>query len=603
MTLPVLPQSIDLLPPSLPGLVLASAAGAGAFRVDGQRVRVAGAQRSASLTLEVDGRVVVGALDPGLGAAVNVIACPGLVRRELAGTAGIRLETILAAPTLPLIVLQWGAPDSGGPTEVSFEVPGAPAEVEVDAAGSTVQAALAAEHVVAVGFVRPAGASDGLRFDLAATPSGGTRVRASGFTGEPLTCVVASGTHAEVRAACAASAHLDGHARRAAASPVPDGLRVETGVAEIDDGLAWAIARVHAAVNRIPDTNLGPEHRLLAGLAASAANDIDGMARLLERGRSPWDTIHGLLAAGNALTTGRSGPAARTARAWNERDAAAPEDPLGVSRLAHLRLADALRHGAPDALVAALRQRATPPERATATALPMAGASSAEVARGTSLPMAGQPAPAAAAWGPWLNSVLAGNPEGRVPASSHTDVESIRSACRAFRTDPDDAWASWRRVLASGITDGRLASWGAQRDVTAENSADGADVLAAELVLTFAHGLLGYAPDAPVGRIRLAPRLPVHVTSFTVTGLGLGDASLTLSYERIGAVHRFTIDPSFAAVPPLAVFEPEIPGTARSVRVDDAPAELDPRASENRTIVPVQIPIDGPRTIEIETGA
>lgn len=123
----------------------------------------------------------------------------------------------------------------------------------------------------------------------------------------------------------------------------------------------------------------------------------------------------------------------------------------------------------------------------------------------------------------------------------------------------------------------------------------------AELILCLVHGLLGYAPDAPAGRLRLAPRFPAHLTGFTVRGLALGDAKFTMAYERSDSTHRYTVEPTLAAVPPLMVFEPAIPGTVSEVRVDGVRAELDVKRLGDRTITPLQIAIDSARSIEIDT--
>jgi hypothetical protein len=105
-----------------------------------------------------------------------------------------------------------------------------------------------------------------------------------------------------------------------------------------------------------------------------------------------------------------------------------------------------------------------------------------------------------------------------------------------------------------------------------------------------------------VGRIRLAPRLPAHLRAFRVDGVGIGDARLSLEYTRDGSAHLWRVEPSVAPVPPLLVFEPRVGGPVASVRVDGAPAELEVRRSGAASVVPVQLPVDGPRTVEIVTG-
>jgi len=529
------------------------------------------------------------------GAAVNVVLHPGLARRELAGPRGTCLETIVTAPSLPFVAVQWSAAGPGSPTEITFEIPGEVTQLEADAEAGIVRGVGHGSRSLVVGLVGDSGPGQ-IQIDDGKT--GYASVRWAELSGSPLTLVVAAGSPAEVRAALAASAHLQGHAHRAAHSPVQDGLTLSTGVEEIDDGVAWAIARVHAAANLAardltavdPTARVHePVHRLLVGLAAIAANDVEGTEGLLRAGEGIGDTVHGLVAAASALATGRSGPASRIARAWLDADGLPADGALRLTDTALGRLADALRHGAPDTLIAELR-------RSMGRGKPAASAAGR-------LPMVGRASGDPAGWGPWISSVLSGEPGGYVPVSAPADVMVARRACADFAHDPDAAWAAWRHLLASGMRGGRLAEW--DLDSAVPDSADGVeafDGVPPEIVLALVHGLLGYSPDAPVGRVRLAPRLPSHLTSFTVTGLGVGDTSLKLEYERTAGMHRFTLDPVLAAVPPLAVFEPAVEGSVLGVRVDGSSAELDTRPAGVRTVVPIQIPVDAPRTIEIEVA-
>ena len=124
MTRPALPASIGLLPASPSGLLLATPAGTGSFRIHGRRARVRGIQLEARVDIELDGRPCVKGLQAVRGAAVNVLLHPGLARRELAGPRGTCLETIVTAPSLPFVAVQWSAAGPGAPTEVTFEIPG-----------------------------------------------------------------------------------------------------------------------------------------------------------------------------------------------------------------------------------------------------------------------------------------------------------------------------------------------------------------------------------------------------------------------------------------------------------------------------------------------
>ena len=71
---------------------------------------------------------------------------------------------------------------------------------------------------------------------------------------------------------------------------------------------------------------------------------------------------------------------------------------------------------------------------------------------------------------------------------------------------------------------------------------------------------------------------------------------------RESGSHRYVLSPEIGAVPPLVVFAPRLPGNVRSVTVDGSPADLDVREEEgDASTVPIQLPVDGIRTIEIST--
>jgi hypothetical protein len=197
-------------------------------------------------------------------------------------------------------------------------------------------------------------------------------------------------------------------------------------------------------------------------------------------------------------------------------------------------------------------------------------------------------------WPSWLDRLVAGQPSGPAPTSHRPAVEALRRATAAFRTDPEVAWLEWRNALGGGLVEGPAgpATW----------DDDARDPLTAELLLGLVHGLLGIAPDAPSGRLRIAPRMPRHLTRFEVHGVTLGDASMALRYTRAGATRTFELEPELAAVPPLIVLEPSVPGPVSEVRIDGAPASLDVRREGARSVVPVQLPLDGARSVEITSG-
>ena len=84
---------------------------------------------------------------------------------------------------------------------------------------------------------------------------------------------------------------------------------------------------------------------------------------------------------------------------------------------------------------------------------------------------------------------------------------------------------------------------------------------AASVLATLAFGLLGLEPDAPSGRIRVAPVLPAHLKDFRIRGIRVGGARLELAYERAGRVHRFHLDALDGRVPPMVGLEGIEPST------------------------------------------
>ncbi len=95
--------------------------------------------------------------------------------------------------------------------------------------------------------------------------------------------------------------------------------------------------------------------------------------------------------------------------------------------------------------------------------------------------------------------------------------------------------------------------------------------------------------------------MPSHVTAFEAGGIPVGASTIGLRYARAKGALRYELSPDVAQVPPLVVLEPSVSGSVRSVRVDGEAVELDLRSSRGRTVVPVQLPLDGVRTLEIET--
>jgi hypothetical protein len=87
--------------------------------------------------------------------------------------------------------------------------------------------------------------------------------------------------------------------------------------------------------------------------------------------------------------------------------------------------------------------------------------------------------------------------------------------------------------------------------------------------------------------------------SLTAERIRVGDARVTLRYERAGDLHRFELVPTAGSVPVTAVFEPSIAERQlQSIRVDGRAAELDVMPDGDRTRLRVQIPLDSARVVE-----
>ena len=601
--LPDVPRSVTAIGPSVHGLTHAGPA-AGSYLAEGRRAHVLGDQREAAGTVTFRGVGSFSIRAPGLGRAANVVLSPGLLRRDLVGSHGLAIETLLVAPELPLVVVQWSGPghDRGPITlDISLTMPG---EGSGDRSASAVErgpdgCVLRRGSVGLACGVSPRPIS----IEVAETegPAGGpTTARATIRTSpsDTVTLILAGGDEKLVAKAFGAAAHLDGHAVRAAAGPSEGGLVLDTGVAEIDDGVAWARARIGGLVDRVAHDTTGDTSAetttLLLGLAALAVGDREVSARAStvaplvatdERSASP---AAALLAARRAAVLGDVAGAAAIARAWASQGATSgmADDPA-LSDLARRSLADGLLHAVPDSVIAALRAPTGSPVRGGT------GGRGVTSGRGRSLPMAGTSLEKTSL-GTWLSGLLAGRPSPPAPSSDVKEIESARHATARFLSDPNEAWTVWRSTLAEGLRGGPNgpATWDADAHTT----------LTAELLLALVHGMLGVTHDAPAGRLGIAPRMPDHITAFVARGITLGASSVELAYERSRSTHLLRLRPEIATIPPLIVLEPTVIGRVTTVRIDGRPADLDIRFDGERSVVPVQLPLEGPREVEIVTA-
>lgn len=410
----------------------------------------------------------------------------------------------------------------------------------------------------------------------------------SGAVGEH-TVLLAAGSWSEVQAAFKAGAYLPAHAIRAAGTDPLDGLVLRTGVEEVDEGFLWARSRLESALARAEHTDrLTPAERWWATIAALGASD-PAIARSAVQALSPEASVEAVWGAARlAMVSGDTSPAVHIARSlFGAAASATLTDAFGEPRSAAAALR-AFAIGVQGVVVEELVGRIQEAGKA-------AGAASTR-APGGKLPMVGDGGGAPRAE-PWFEALFRGEPLVTPSPEPHAAGRSHLPG--TFVTDPDGAWLTWRSALSEALDDGPAGagSWDSPEDAGGPLVAGTASFISA-----IAYGLLGWAPDARVGRLTLAPRLPSHLSRFRIEGIAVGASRFALDYDRLGDAHRFVLEPTRGGTPPALVFAPAIAGQVRSVRIDGTDAELGLSRLGERTVVPVQLAGDGVRTIEITAG-
>lgn len=609
LPLPEAPPDPDRIGGAEGQLVLADQARRGTFLIEGDGIAVTGPERGDPHTVTIGGRVRAAQIEPGVGVPVNLVATPGVLRRERIGPAGSTLETLLAAPTIPLVALQWGAP------------PGAPAPAVRDLRFTLVPDAASARYRigpagvcavddscpddVTVAVLSPPPAA----WRVQEAPSGGVAVAARIDTGGSLTLLLSAGAESRVRTALAGGSHLSAHERAAQGGGSDAGIVVASGVPEIDAAVGWARARLRASLAHADPGPPRAGNLLWSALGSVAVGDAEtALAALsvLERMAEaaphrtavspefPEGPLASLVAARIGLGLGDATPARRHARALDparieEVRAGSDEATWALWSLSLELLADSLRLGDSESEIQRLRDAAglRHPSARGHVRLPVVGTSSASAPSGTAA----------------LLRVLLGRPRAApVPTSLLPEGSPGASALRAWQLltggEAGPGYALWRSEISAGLRGslGPRATW---------DGPDGPRILgspgAGALLGALVHGLLGLTPDAPAGRVELSPAFPSHVRSFDVTNLVAGSCRFGLSYRRDGPVSRYVVEPTYARVPVSLVLSPTVPaGSIRAIRVDGVEAELDARPHGSGTRVQVQIALDGRRTLEIE---
>lgn len=582
------PAHVAPVDSAITGLSRARPTRASPWLIEGSRAIVRGREVEDAASVEFPGLGRVGwREDGGRRRAANLLLFPGLVRRDFVGASGASVETVVVAPGLPLVVRQSARRGPGD----------SPEELVVDLGLITAtprQEPLHTEHGPR-GVVLRAGnrclavalAQDVPGASISAPVVDGDLVTVRITPGEDASLLVAGGSIQDVRSALRAAGHLRGHALRAASDLAEDGVRLRTGVAEIDEGWSWLRRRLAGHIDR------GEGDALLTALAVQAAGDRERGLAAAVVARIRDTPTEALLAARQALVFGDVAAAARLGAAWAHEDRVGT--PGALAAVAAEQLADALRYAATPETIAALRRLGSGPDRPREArsarptrTLPMIGDGDRRAERAG--PGAVRASPDGDHIATTLSALLRGEPGGPgARPESGTVLPQWDGLARRLRAAPDAAWVEWRTALSSGLEEGPfgLATW--------------EPTTTAGLILAMTHGLLGIAFDAPVGRLRIAPRMPEHLTRFALDGITLGDATLGFAYERDGSRRTFRLTPDMAATPPLIVLEPTVPSGPIEVFVDGARADLEVRGTGTSTVVPVQFPLDGPRELVVIT--
>ena len=585
-------RAIPIAPLTGPGDTLAYAAAARPrpFVLATAGCSLRGTETRGVDALELEGGLLLAGLTIAGASCGNVLLAPAQARRELVTPAGTLIESLLVARAG--LVAQWTrAGGAHGELDLVLLLPGALARAEGPF--------LRVDGGDGVRLVQITPAPE-WRLDPGAGLDGIVRVRARLPAGEPVVRLAA--TRGVDLAGAEAALRRLGHAREARAEGELVELRarrlaVRTGVDELDEGVAWAIARLEAALGAGAIV-----HELAAGEPFPFDPD----------GRRGWVAL-------GALTAGTSAPV--------DVD---PTTPLGA--LARAREAT-LRGRRPTAADAAALEGSSPPaptdpdtRPAWAAAL-LAGADALE-------PWIGRPR--ADEMRARATALVSGPPRAEADARRTVRLPTLGGARIADpvatilaaaldlpgRAGPppvdDDPPAGLQRALAAWahLNDGRIErGFALFRAHLADGFAQGTglwpdrgrvhDPAAAALVpLVLAHGLLGARADAHYGRLRLSPRLPSHWNRLTVSGIAIGDAIVRMEYERERSAHRFRFTQEGGRVPVMLIFEPllELAPGARA-EVDGQPAEVDvgaPRPeTDGRAQLKIQLPLDRERAFSV----
>ena len=124
---------------------------------------------------------------------------------------------------------------------------------------------------------------------------------------------------------------------------------------------------------------------------------------------------------------------------------------------------------------------------------------------------------------------------------------------------------------------------------------------ASDIVNAFLYAMLGVAPDAARGRLRVRLCLPDDMESLCVENLRLGDALVLLQCSRTDRHFSYVVEQIAGAMPVRLIFEPTFTRPVDAVLIDDAPAQLSLRPYRDRIVAPVQLMLDHQRVLRFMT--
>jgi hypothetical protein len=127
-------------------------------------------------------------------------------------------------------------------------------------------------------------------------------------------------------------------------------------------------------------------------------------------------------------------------------------------------------------------------------------------------------------------------------------------------------------------------------------------VPATDPITAFVKRELGYAPDAPKGRLQLRPLVTTSLRTRHIDNLHIGDAVISVAVERTAHALRFRIAQTAGAYPVRLILEPLLEFPVTGAAVDGVEANLEFRPVGDRILVPVQIVLDDAREVVLRTA-